>query len=104
MASTEYGTLYGTTGFFKETTRNLNLNVEALKYYVMSNLVPRVFLVMARETSELQFTNIQICRGNTIFVGEPTIRSKNYRDILFAPPLPPPKDNVVTMIPNYSVG
>ena len=35
----EYGTLYGSAGFFMETTRNLNLNVEALKYHVMSDIV-----------------------------------------------------------------
>jgi hypothetical protein len=33
MASMEYGTLYGNAGLFMET-RNLNLNVEALKYHV----------------------------------------------------------------------
>jgi hypothetical protein len=35
----EYGTLYGTAGFFMEATRNLYLNVEALKYRVMSDIV-----------------------------------------------------------------
>ena len=35
MAFMEYGTLYGTTRFFMETTRNLN--VEALKYHVTSD-------------------------------------------------------------------
>jgi hypothetical protein len=29
----------GTAGFFMETTRNLNLNVEALKYHVMSTIL-----------------------------------------------------------------
>jgi hypothetical protein len=31
--------LFGTAGFVMETTRNLNLNVEALKYHVMSDSV-----------------------------------------------------------------
>ena len=35
----EYVTLYGTAGFFMETIRNLNLNVEALKFHVISDIV-----------------------------------------------------------------
>ena len=54
MASMEYGTLYGTTRFFMETTRNLNLNVEALKYHVTSDKLVHFHVTQSRNISGQQ--------------------------------------------------